>query len=110
MSPKRDSFIGEILVDRELVSSELMEQVMAEYEEKGGSLVDRLIAAKAIERTQLWQAVAEEMDLEYLDKIDPDAVDSFPGSGDSHQFCKVQQSAAIGAKCRWGKDSLRQPL
>ncbi len=76
MAAKRDTFIGEILVERDVVSSETLNEMLAKRAEKGGSLVDLLVSTESVEESKIWTAVAEEMDLSYLEKIPVEEVDS----------------------------------
>ena len=77
MADKRDTFVGEILVERGVVPSEKMDELLAEKAEKGGgSLVEMLISSETVKEGDLWTAVAEELDIEYLEKIQTDTVDT----------------------------------
>ena len=75
MNDARDTFIGEILVERNVVSPEQMDQLMSQRAEKGGSLVDLLTSSEAVDETKLWQTVAEEMDLEFEEKLVTDDIE-----------------------------------
>ena len=73
---KRDTFIGEILVDRELLSPEQLDALLAERAEKGGSLAELLITKEILGEKQLWEAVSDEMDIQFEEKIKSDDVDT----------------------------------
>lgn len=62
--------LGEILRLLFGVSAEHIEQVLISQEEKGGRIGELLVAAKHISSTQLAQAIAVQMDLPFLEKID----------------------------------------
>jgi general secretion pathway protein E len=72
---RRDTFIGEILVDREVVSAEKLDEALKTRASKGGSLVETLLSSNAVDEKKLWAVVAEEMDLEFKEKIRADEVD-----------------------------------
>ncbi len=73
---KRDTFIGEILVERELLSSEQLGTLLEERADKGGSLTELLISKEILEEKQLLGAVSEEMDLRFVEKVKADEVDT----------------------------------
>ncbi len=75
MSTSRDTFIGEILVERNVVAAVEMDRVLLERSEKGGSLVDLLISEEVVDEKRLWTAVADEMDLSYQEEVPVDDVD-----------------------------------
>lgn len=77
MADKRDTFVGEILVERGVVPPEKMEELLNQKTEKGGgSLVDMLISSETVGESELWTAVAEELDIEFREKIQTDEVDT----------------------------------
>ncbi len=83
MSSSRDTFVGEILVAREIVTIDKIKELQTERAEKGGSLVDMLISSEAIEEKKLWAVVAEEFDMEFeeqvpVDDVDPSLVEKIP--------------------------------
>ncbi len=65
----RDTFIGEILVEKGVVEAEQMNELLAERAEKGGALVEHLLQSDVIEENKLWSVVADEMDLGFIEKI-----------------------------------------
>ncbi len=73
---KRDTFIGEILVEQELITSDQMNELLDERASSGGSLIDMLIAKGLVGEQKLWEAVSREMDLHFQEKIKIDEVDT----------------------------------
>ncbi len=65
-----DRVVGEILVSRRVITPERLEEVVLESEERGEDLAEALIRTKAVTEEELLEAVAEELDLPYLDEID----------------------------------------
>ncbi|MDJ0763742.1 MAG: type II secretion system ATPase GspE [Myxococcota bacterium] len=83
MTAPRDTFIGEILVERDIISPDRMDGLLALKAEKGGSFVELLLSSEAVNEKQLWTAVAEAMDIAYLDPIpvadlDPSLIAELP--------------------------------
>jgi general secretion pathway protein E len=83
VSTSRDTFVGDILVAREIVTLDKMKELQTERAEKGGSLVDMLISSEAIEEKKLWAVVAEEFDMDFeeqvpIDDVDPSLVEKIP--------------------------------
>ncbi len=83
MSTSRDTFVGEILVAREIITVDRMKELQEERQHKGGSLVDMLISSEAIEEKKLWKVVAEEFDMDFeeqvpVDDVDPTLVEKIP--------------------------------
>jgi general secretion pathway protein E len=75
VNASRDTFIGEILVEQNIVPADVMNRMLEERAEKGGSLVDRLIATDAVDEKTLWRAVADAFDLAFKEKVPVDDVD-----------------------------------
>jgi general secretion pathway protein E len=77
VSSSRDTFIGEILVERGVITPDQLEQLLAKRSEQGGgSLVELLLSSEIVDEAKLWTAVADEMDLAYWDKIPVEELDS----------------------------------
>ncbi len=75
MAESRDTFIGEMLVDQDIISSEKLHELLTERAARGGSLLDLVLAGGDVDESKLWKAVAQEMDLEYFEKIPLDSID-----------------------------------
>ena len=73
---KRDTFIGEILVDRNLLSFDQLSALLEERADKGGTLSDLLISKEIMEEKQLLEAISHEMDFPFEEKIKADDVDT----------------------------------
>ena len=76
MSTSRDTFIGEMLVENGAISPVQLEDAQLALADKEGSLVDWLVSSKIIEFKRLWSTVADEMDLEFLEAIKGDDVET----------------------------------
>ncbi len=72
---KRDTFIGEMLVSQELISADQLQALLKERADTGATLVDLLLSKKELEERELWEAVSDEMDLHFEEKITVDEVD-----------------------------------
>ncbi len=100
MTESRDTFIGEILMERDLIQSDKLDEILAAKEDKGGSLVDVLVDSGMSEMT-VWRAVADEMGLEYIDKlpaaeVDPTHVAEIPISFAKSNFVLPIKEGADG--------------
>jgi general secretion pathway protein E len=73
---KRDTFIGEMLVERDLLSLEQLEALLAERADQGGSLTELIVSKEILDEKQLLQAVSDEMDIQFAEKIKADEVDT----------------------------------
>jgi len=69
-----DMFIGSILVEKGILSEERLEEISAIHREKGGSLMEHLLACRAVEEEFLLKSIAEELDLEFVEKIDSEGI------------------------------------
>ncbi len=76
MSTSRDTFIGEMLVENGAISPAQLEEAQSALAQKEGSLVDWLVSSEKIEIKRLWSTVADEMDLEFLEAIKGDDVET----------------------------------
>jgi general secretion pathway protein E len=74
VSVSRDTFIGEMLVERGAISPEQLQEAHGALDE-GGSLIEQLVGSAAIAAGDLWRAIAAEMDLEFLEKVPVDQVE-----------------------------------
>ena len=69
-----DERLGEILLKRGNVSPEALSEALKTQSERGGRLGEVLIAQKAITEEDLLKALAEQLDLVILEKIDDRAI------------------------------------
>jgi general secretion pathway protein E len=69
-----ESYLGEILVRRGVVSEERLKPLFAQQREKGPSLMDLLLAGNVVDAATVGQALADECGLPYLSRIDVDAI------------------------------------
>ena len=77
MSLARDTFVGEMLVERGVIEPDQLAELIAKRTEQGGgSIVEMLIASEAVDEAKVWAAVAGEMDLAYWEKIPVEDVDA----------------------------------
>jgi general secretion pathway protein E len=76
VSEPRDNFIGEILVEHGVLRPEQLERAIAVRSEKGGSLVEALLAAEDVDERRLWSTVAGEMDMAFAEQIDVEKIES----------------------------------
>lgn len=67
-------YFGEILVRHELLSSERVRELATTADERGVQLSDVVRATRAIDEAELVRALAKEVGLEFLAKIDPGGV------------------------------------
>jgi len=72
----RDTFIGEMLVESGDLTPEQLSEVQRILAEKGGGLVEMLVNSGRVEEKKLWETVAREMDLEFIESIKPDDVET----------------------------------
>lgn len=63
-------FIGQILAERELLDRAKLEELTATARERGVELLDVLRATRIIEERELVQALADEVAMEFVEKID----------------------------------------
>jgi general secretion pathway protein E len=69
-----ESYLGEILVRRGVVSEERLKPLFAQQREKGPSLMDLLLAGNVVDAATVGQALADECGLPYLSRIDVDSI------------------------------------
>jgi general secretion pathway protein E len=69
-----ESYLGEILVRRGVVSEERLKPLFAQQREKGPSLMDLLLAGNVVDAATVGQALADECGLPYLARIDVDSI------------------------------------
>jgi general secretion pathway protein E len=69
-----DSYLGEILVRRGVLTEERLKPLVAQQREKGPALLDMLLAGNVAEGGAMAQALADECGLPYLARIDVDAI------------------------------------
>ena len=67
--------IGQILQQRGKLSAAVLSSALSIQGEKGGLLGAILVGLKAIEAADLTEALAEQLGIPFLDKIDPDAIE-----------------------------------
>jgi general secretion pathway protein E len=72
-----ESYLGEILVRRGVVTEERLKPLFAQQREKGPSLMDLLLAGNVVDAATVGQALADECGLPYLSRIDIDSI-QFP--------------------------------
>lgn len=72
----RDTFIGEMLVEQNVLSSEQMQALLKERADQGGTLIDLLLSKQTVGEKQLWEAVSGELDIKFEEKIDAKEVDT----------------------------------
>jgi general secretion pathway protein E len=71
----RDTFVGEMLVERGALTPEQLDQAHSVLAERGGSLVEWLLGAEVLDEKRLWGAIASEMDIEFEESIATDEVE-----------------------------------
>jgi general secretion pathway protein E len=69
-----DSYLGEILVRRGVLSEERLKPLVAQQREKGPTLLDLLVAGNVAEGGVMAQALADECGLPYLARIDVESI------------------------------------
>ncbi len=69
-----ESYLGEILVRRGVVTEERLKPLFGQQREKGPSLMDLLLAGNIADGAAVGQALADECGLPYLPRIDIDAI------------------------------------
>jgi len=69
-----ESYLGEILVRRGVVTEERLKPLFAQQREKGPSLMDLLLAGNVVDAATVGQALADECGLPYLSRIDIDSI------------------------------------
>jgi general secretion pathway protein E len=67
-------FLGEILTRRGVVPAARLEELLLTQKEKGGSLVDLAVQARAADEGAIGRALADECGLAYVDKLDPQQI------------------------------------
>jgi general secretion pathway protein E len=75
-----DSFLGEILVRRGVLSEERLKPLVAQQREKGPPLLDMLLAGNVADGGAMAQALADECGLPYLARIDVEAIPTLVAS------------------------------
>ena len=73
---KRDTFIGEMLVEQNVLSAEQMQTLLKERADQGGTLIELLLSKQAVGERELWEAVSGELDIRFEEKIDSKDVDT----------------------------------
>jgi len=76
VSTSRDTFVGEMLVERGALTADQLDKAHATLSEKGGSLVDWLLSSETLDEKTLWSAVARDLDLEFQEAIAGDDVEA----------------------------------
>jgi general secretion pathway protein E len=69
VSTARDTFIGEMLVERGALEPAQLLQALETLKDRGGSLADLLIGTKLLTPDRLWRTLAEELGLGFAEKI-----------------------------------------
>lgn len=69
-----ERFLGELLARRGVVPPERLELLFATQKEKGGSLVDLLVNAQITDDVTVARVLAEEAEVPFVDRIEPDKV------------------------------------
>src|SRR5690606_15383178 len=72
--PMEQRYIGEILVRRGVLSAEKAEEMLATAQDKGVGLMAVLLATRAVDEPVLVKALADEIGMEFVAKVDPAAV------------------------------------
>ncbi|MEO8797684.1 MAG: hypothetical protein ABI551_07360, partial [Polyangiaceae bacterium] len=60
-------FLGDLLLRRGLVTEDRMETLYATQKEKGGDIIDHIVAARLAEETAIARALAEEAERPYVE-------------------------------------------
>lgn len=68
------SYLGQVLLERDLLDEEVLQGALEMAEEKGVELLDVLLATRAVEEEALLRALAEETGMPFLESIDAEAV------------------------------------
>jgi len=76
VSGPRDNFIGEMLVESGVLDPKQLEDAQRIISDKGGSLVELLVGGGVVEEKRLWSTVAAEMDLEFMEAIRAEDVET----------------------------------
>src|SRR6266498_671480 len=69
-----ESYLGEILIRRGVVTEERLKPLFTQQREKGPSLMDLLLAGNVADGAAVGQALAAECGLPYLARIDVEAI------------------------------------
>src|SRR5215468_5951590 len=67
-------YLGEVLVRRGVVPAERLAPLFETVKERGQALTDLLVAANVTDEARIAQALADEVGVSYMPKVDPDAV------------------------------------
>ncbi|MDP8224395.1 MAG: type II secretion system ATPase GspE [Candidatus Lernaella stagnicola] len=67
--------LGEILSDKGLVTSEQVDEALEAQKAKGGRLGEILIKMKLVDEAQVLRAVAEQLDLPFVESVKSDEID-----------------------------------
>jgi general secretion pathway protein E len=67
---QQESYLGEILVKRGLVSEERLRPLVAQQKDKGPTLMELVIAGNVVDGAQVGRALADECGLSFTDRID----------------------------------------
>ncbi len=91
-------YFGEILVRHELLSSERVRELAGTADERGVQLADVIRATRAVEEVELVRALASEVGLEFVAKIDPSAVPEAIIEQVPINFARQQKILPIGER------------
>ncbi|MCB9633305.1 MAG: Flp pilus assembly complex ATPase component TadA [Sandaracinus sp.] len=91
-------YFGEILVRHELLSPERVRELASTAEERGVQLADVIRATRAIEESELVRALAAELGLEFVAKIDPSTVPEAVIEQVPINFARQQKILPIGER------------
>jgi general secretion pathway protein E len=69
-----ERFLGDILAKRGLVPFDRLEALYAVQREKGVALVDLLVSGNVLDEAAIARALADEAQLPYVDRVDPDSI------------------------------------
>jgi general secretion pathway protein E len=93
---QQESYLGEILVKRGLVSEERLRPLVAQQKEKGPTLMELVVGGNVVDAAQVGRALADECGLPFTDRIDVSLIPSALASRLPISYAKAHKILVIG--------------
>jgi general secretion pathway protein E len=90
-----ERFLGELLARRGVVAPERLELLFATQKEKGGSLIDLLVNAQVTDEVTIARVLAEEAELPFVERIEPDKIPTALATRVPITFAKQHQVLVV---------------
>jgi general secretion pathway protein E len=93
---QQESYLGEILVKRGLVTEERLRPLVAQQKEKGPTLMELVIGGNVVDAAAVGRALADECGLQFTDRIDVALIPSASASKLPISYAKAHKVLVTG--------------